>query len=148
MTDEAMYESRQTQPEQQHCCRVVLINLCFATIVARLATRGWGVGMDPQSIRALACVAKNPFGGILQSLIDEYATGHRERSLLITMRDEATWRCIKKVGSGRCRKRVSEVALAQYCGKRQTHSPFVEPKDKSLTHWNYHNLVQKKRLIE
>ena len=99
--------------------------------------------MDPQSIRALACFAKHPFGGILQSIIDEYATGHRERALLITTRVEPTWRCIKKAGSGRCRKRVSEVALTQYCGKHQKHSPFVEPKDKALTHWNYHNLLQK-----
>ena len=99
--------------------------------------------MDPQSARALACTAAGPFGEAGQILMHDYIEGHRSRTLLDTDLEAPDDRCVFKVGRGRCRKRVSSVALVQHCAKHQRRSCFAWPGDKILVHWNSHNVCQK-----
>ena len=99
--------------------------------------------MDPQSARALACTATGPLGEAGQLIIDNYLEGHRSRSLLDTDPEAPNNRCIFKVGRGRCRKRVSSVALVQHCAKHQRHCSICYPGDIMLAHWNARNLFQK-----
>ena len=99
--------------------------------------------MDPQSARALRCAAKHPLGDVTTVLIQNYIKGHRSQTLLDTTIDEPEHRCIYPVTRGRCRKRVTDVALTQYCAKHQRRSCFATPGDNMLTHWNHHGLFQK-----
>ena len=98
--------------------------------------------MDPQSVRALACATANPLGEAGKILISTYISGHRSRSMLLTCLQAPEDRCVFRVGRGRCRKRVSSVALVQHCAKHQRRSCLCWPGDSTLTHWNYHRLFQ------
>ena len=101
--------------------------------------------MDPQSARTLRRAAKHPLGHVTTVLMKNYIEGHRSKSLLDTTIEEPEHRCIYPVTRGRCRKRVTDVALTQYCAKHQRRSCFATPGDKTLTHWNHHGLFQKEK---
>ena len=98
--------------------------------------------MDPASVRALRCTSKRPFGITTDVLITNYIEGHRSRTILDTDVEEPATRCIYPVTRGRCRKRVSDVALTQYCAKHQKCSSFCYPADKHLVWWNHRNIHQ------
>ena len=102
--------------------------------------------MDPQSARALRCAAKHPLGHVTTELMKNYIEGHRSKSKLDTTIEEPEHRCIYPVTRGRCRKRVTDVALPQYCAKHQRRSCFATPGDDMLTHWNHHGLFQKEKM--
>ena len=101
--------------------------------------------MDPQSARALRCTSKQQFGDVTNVIMTNYIDGHRSRSKLDTTTEQPEHRCIYKVTNGRCRKRVSDVALTQYCAKHQKRSCFITPGDSMLTHWNHHGYFQQGR---
>ena len=67
--------------------------------------------MDPSSVRALACSAKQPFGQITDIVLNAFLDDHRSRSVLDIPLVLPANRCIEKVGHGRCRKIVTRVAL-------------------------------------
>ena len=62
---------------------------------------------------------KCPLGELSELIVQAYIAEHREHTLVDTSLEEPTWRCIYEVGRGRCRKRVSSVALVQDCAKHQ-----------------------------
>ena len=100
--------------------------------------------MDPSSARALACVAKRPLGPAGDALVQDYLETHRAPSLLDTTLEEPETRCVERLGRGRCRKRVSGVALTQYCWKHQRLSGICYPGDKALCSWNSNKLFQRR----
>ena len=99
--------------------------------------------MDPSSVRALACSAKQPFGQITDIVLNAFLDDHRSRSVLDIPLVLPANRCIEKIGRGRCRKIVARVALTQYCWKHQRLDSFCHPCDEILCHWNLNNLFQR-----
>ena len=81
--------------------------------------------MDPQSARALRCTSKLQLGDVTNVIMTNYIDGHRSRSDLDTTIEQPEHRCIYKVTNGRCRKRVSDVELTEYCAKHQKARAFV-----------------------
>ena len=125
-------------------CQANLVNTsCFPALRAS-ALRGGGTAMDPASARALVCVSKHPLGDAGEALKRAYLESHRAPSLLDTTPEEPETRCIERLGgNGRCRKRVSSVALTQYCWKHQRRSGICHPGDKALCCWNSNKLFQR-----
>ena len=102
--------------------------------------------MDPASIRAMACVSKEPLGRVFETILKNYLEEHRSRTLLNTSAEEPINRCIYPVTKGRCRKTVPGCAITQYCAKHQPVGGICYPGDKFVCHWNFLGIMQAKCL--
>ena len=114
----------------------------FSHLECRLYIVSAAYTMDPASMRALACVSKRPLGQAFDAIVENYIEEHRSATLLDTTPEPPMNRCIMKVGRGRCRKAVPEVAVVQYCWKHQPGGGICFPGDRAVCNWNYHGLLQ------
>ena len=98
--------------------------------------------MDPASMRALSCAANRPLGQVFDVIVGSYLEKHRNATLLDTTLEPPVDRCIMRVGRGRCRKAVSQVAVVQLCWKHQPGGGICHPGDSTVCRWNFHDLFQ------
>ena len=103
-------------------CRVNL-SICGLCSLCALDTL-----MDCRDARRFIAAAKDPLASIRPVLVDQwFLTDTRAEAIPEPLEDPL--RCRARVGKGRCRKRVSGLAITQYCCKHQQGRSPTEPGD-------------------
>ena len=92
--------------------------------------------MDCHDARRLIAAAKNPLASIRPVLVDQWYLADTRAEVRACGLDLTPlgdpMRCRARVGNGRCRKRVSGVAITQYCCKHQQGRSITEPGDRTV----------------
>ena len=92
--------------------------------------------MDCSDVRHFIAAARHPLDKIRNVLVEQYYiadTRERARATgLLHATDGEPSRCRARVGRGRCRKRVPQVAINQYCWKHQCCNTLETQSDRSI----------------